>query len=96
MKDETNLLIITTLYSGSYATISPFITAPVLSLAVIFDPMGYEIFFKTILAIPSVMASEDGELVTDGIFPLIFFGGVRLRLKNKMKTFFKTTFFKKI
>ena len=66
------ILMMTTLYAGSYATTSPFIIVPpLLNFAVTLEPMGYLMLSRVKFDTPSVKWSgpEVGVLATEGIFP---------------------------
>ena len=81
-----DLLIMTILWLGSYAIISPFIDRPLFIFTKTREPTTYFRLSKAKLAIASTKGSllVAGELATEGIFPLILFlGGVRFLLRNK-------------
>ena len=80
-----DLLIMTILWLGSYAIISPFIDRPLFIFTKTREPTTYFRLSKAKLAIASTKGSllVAGELATEGIFPLILFlGGVRFLLRK--------------
>ena len=82
---KINVLIMTILWLGSYAMISPLIDRPLSIFTITRDPTTYFRLSKAKLAIASTSGSllVAGEFATEGIFPLILFlGGVRFLLKN--------------